>query len=235
MSIVSPSCASGKTRFPEAAVKIIRQCRDNRNEAGRATIQSKEVAVLIRAQLKAGWPRCKFSVRSDHNSVNVYWTDGPTQGLVERVIDQYSFGGFDGMIDLAYDADNWLMPDGTMEPAASCGTEGSRGCHPGYVTDCPQPGAVLVQYGPRYVFAHREMSTDRQRLIARFVEDHYGWQVDWDKPLWSQYYPNGESVPTYLRLVEGRAANLWQTYRQDETSLGFSAWCKANHNTPYTQ
>ena len=194
------------TTLPRPASKVIQKCRENRGDDGAAYIESKEVAVLIRAQLKARWPRVKFSVRSECNSVNVDWVDGPCQRLVERVIGQYSFGGFDGMIDLAYDGKNWLLPDGTMEGAASPGTEGSLGCHPAYVTDCPQPGAILVKYGPRYVFAQRTISNERWRMLGRFLESRYGWEVDWEKPLWSQLYPNGEYVPSMLLRMETDAA-----------------------------
>lgn len=57
----------------------------------------------IRAELKRAFPRVKFSVRSERysggNSVNVYWTDGPTSERVKAISDKYQEGDFNGMDD----------------------------------------------------------------------------------------------------------------------------------------
>lgn len=62
-------------------------------------------AKAIRAELKINFPGIKFSVRSDYNSIKAYWTDGPTTDSVQKFIDKYEYGSFDGMTD-SYTADN---------------------------------------------------------------------------------------------------------------------------------
>lgn len=61
------------------------------------------VAAIIRGKLKANFPNTKFQVRSESfaggNSVDVYWTDGPTSDQVEKLIAMYQAGYFDGMTD----------------------------------------------------------------------------------------------------------------------------------------
>lgn len=54
----------------------------------------------IRKELKAAWPKLKFSVKSDYNSLSVSWTDGPTRKQVEDIVEKYKCGGFDSMQDL---------------------------------------------------------------------------------------------------------------------------------------
>ena len=66
-------------------------------------------ARAIRAELKKAFPRIKFSVRSKSYSmgcsVNVSYTDGPTQKAVESLLGEYTFGHFDGQQDI-YDITN---------------------------------------------------------------------------------------------------------------------------------
>jgi proteasome lid subunit RPN8/RPN11 len=57
-------------------------------------------AANIRMELKAEFPRTKFSVRSRSASmmsaVDVYWTDGPTADAVDTIIEKYqTYGGMD--------------------------------------------------------------------------------------------------------------------------------------------
>jgi hypothetical protein len=161
----------------KAAQKIIDTCRANRNEAGVSQIAAKDVAVLVRDRLKREFPGVKFSVRSDSNSVDIYWTDGPTGSQVDAVAGEYKFGGFDGMIDLAYCKTNWILPDGSMQTAHCSGTRGSMGTVDAETSDCPAPGAVMVKYGPRYVFTHRSISDARMAELVKAAESRYGFQV----------------------------------------------------------
>ena len=187
---------------------IYNDCRARREENdGAATIAAKDVAVLIRERLKVSFPDTKFSVRSDYNSVNGYWTDGPAQLLVERVTSAYKFGGFDGMIDLAYSGKNWLLPDGRMLDAACEGTEDSRGSVPSFATDCPEPGAILVKYGPKYVFAQREETPGFLLGLVRAAAVYYGFEFDASKPLWDQVNPQtGDYITTHARRLESDIA-----------------------------
>tara|TARA_R110000772_G_C13284254_1_gene437433 strand:+ start:28 stop:2118 length:2091 start_codon:yes stop_codon:yes gene_type:complete len=70
------------------------------NEAGQGG--GKFVAGNIRKQLKKYFPGVKFSVKSSYTSVNVRWTDGPTDKAVDEKIQRFSNGGFDGYTDYHY-------------------------------------------------------------------------------------------------------------------------------------
>ena len=58
----------------------------------------------VRRELKANFPKVKFSVRtrrfSGGNSMDVEWIDGPTSEQVDVIIKKYNDGNFNGMIDL---------------------------------------------------------------------------------------------------------------------------------------
>lgn len=58
----------------------------------------------IRLELKANFPGVKFGVRTERfsmgDSIDVKWTDGPTSIQVDSIIQKYSAGSFDGMVDL---------------------------------------------------------------------------------------------------------------------------------------
>ena len=65
------------------------------------TIYSSKLAVLnIRADLKKAFKGIKFSVRSDHNSVRISWTDGVTESMVDEIVKRYKDGNFNGMEDM---------------------------------------------------------------------------------------------------------------------------------------
>ena len=57
----------------------------------------------MRIELKAAFPSIKFSVKSKSysmgNSINVSWTDGPTDDQIESIIDKSAAGHFDGSDD----------------------------------------------------------------------------------------------------------------------------------------
>jgi len=59
-----------------------------------------EVAKIVRKILKKEFPGIKFSVRSDYTSVRIYWTDGPTARDVEKFVNGFEYGHFDGMQDM---------------------------------------------------------------------------------------------------------------------------------------
>ncbi len=82
-------------------------------------LSTAETAKFVRRDLKARWPRCKFSVRS-HNypggsSIYVRWTDGPTVAEVDALVKQYEGADFDGMIDLKSYKDPSLVVDESGE------------------------------------------------------------------------------------------------------------------------
>lgn len=49
----------------------------------------------IRKEIKQAFPKTKFSVKSDSgsmtSSVDVFWTDGPTEEMVNDIIKKYSY------------------------------------------------------------------------------------------------------------------------------------------------
>lgn len=111
-------------------------------------ITSAETAKLIRNALKAKFPGIKFSVRCSRGyGIRIEWLDGPTVPQVKTVTADYKSGGFDGMIDMAYNTTSWLMPDGTVKPAKSSGTTGQMGMHEAYDYPQPHPKAALVTFG----------------------------------------------------------------------------------------
>ena len=72
-----------------------------------------KAAKLIRAELKLAFSGIEFSVRSKSyaggDSVNIYWTNGPTTFEVREISNKYQYGHFNGMEDIYnYRADNGL-------------------------------------------------------------------------------------------------------------------------------
>lgn len=139
-----------------------------------------DTAKLIRAQLKAQFPDQKFSVKSDKYaggaSINVSWTDGPTDSAVYAVVNGFSGQNFDGMIDMAYSKQAWLEDDGSAHLAYSPGTAGQRGSDPERVGSPRTPGARMVHFHADYVFTHREFSEEFLDQVAETL----------DRPFWGQ-------------------------------------------------
>lgn len=137
-------------------------------------ISAKDTAKLIRGQLKTRFPGIKFSVRSDHNSINIGWTDGPAASQVETITNGYKGGGFDGMIDMAYPSSSWLLPDGSATFACTSGTTGSRGTVPAAEHEKPHPDARLVKFNATFIFCHRSHSPAFMRRVVDRVAEKYG-------------------------------------------------------------
>lgn len=66
--------------------------------------QSAQAAASIRKILKREYPEIKFKVRCDNysmgSSVDVSWTDGVATEIIQKFIDQYQYGHFNGMEDI---------------------------------------------------------------------------------------------------------------------------------------
>ena len=78
--------------------------------------ESPNPARNMRAALRAAFPGVKFSVRSDHSSIRVRWTDGPTPARVEAIADRFQRGHFDGMTDCyQYSRSPWCEAFGGVE------------------------------------------------------------------------------------------------------------------------
>jgi len=143
-----------------------------------------ETAKLVRLALKREFPGYKFSVRSHvysgGASIDVDWTDGPTDDAVSAVVRSYSGAGFDGMIDLKYYVTSWLAKDGTVRLAHSPGTESSRGSVPEYADEPPYKECELVHMGADYVFTHRTISPWIMDRVKRHVLDDYRGLSDYE-------------------------------------------------------
>lgn len=100
-------------------------------------IDTVEVAKMLRRTLKESFHGVKFSVRSSRYSmgcsIDVYWTDGPSQDAVQEVCNLYQGATFDSMIDLKSHHDTVLVGD---------------------------DGPELVHMAADYVFAHRTVSEE---------------------------------------------------------------------------
>jgi hypothetical protein len=133
-------------------------------------ISSTETAKLIRAQLKKKFPNTKFSVRTDKyaggSSIRVEYVDGPPCKIVEAVTKPFAGAGFDGMIDMQYSAEAFLLPDGSAAFAQTSGTEGSGGSVPKGKAFMPVAGAERVHFCANYVFVTRRCS---ERLVRSAV------------------------------------------------------------------
>lgn len=143
-------------------VSFERFCSSRRSPRSLSAV---ETARLLRKALKHHFPGTKFSVRkSGGSAINVRWTDGPARIDVENVTHNYEGGGFDGMIDMRYSVQSWLLPDGSARLGRSSGTEGSRGSVPGYNYARPSDDAELVYFGADFIFCNR---TDSARAAER--------------------------------------------------------------------
>lgn len=175
-----------------------------------------DTAKLVRMALKREFPTTKFSVRSSTYSggasINVKWIDGPTTKQVDPVVNTFAGADFDGMIDLKHYCETWLLPDGSVAPGYSAGTEGSRGSDPGYAFAPPAPDAELVHFGADFVFTDR--SDSREALEAAREEVCAYWGIE-DRPMIVEsrsggvYLANDRLVPNAndysTRLVYKRA------------------------------
>jgi hypothetical protein len=123
------------------------------NEMQSVRISTTDTAKMIRAALKAEFPTTKFAVRSHSysggSSINVSWTDGPTDAAVSSITDRYAGASFDGMTDSMSYHDDLVYLNGEELP-------------------------TLVSYGANFVFTNREVSADFAQelsVIAQTILD----------------------------------------------------------------
>ena len=140
----------------------------------RAFLSCAETAKLLRAELKQTFPGVKFSVRSSTYSggasIDVGWTDGPSDAEVSRIAQCYGGARFDGMIDMATYVQHWLEDDGTVTLAHDGGTDRSRGSRSECFGSRRTPGARLVHLGADYVFTNRKLSDELVEYCAGLVQ-----------------------------------------------------------------
>jgi len=70
----------------------------------------REVSKLIKKVLKKAYPGITFSVRyssyAGGSSIDIYWTDGPPEKMVDRLVGIFEGATFDGMRDLKESVDS---------------------------------------------------------------------------------------------------------------------------------
>ncbi len=110
-----------------------------------------ETAKLVRAALKAAFPAVKFSVKSHTYSmgasINVSWTDGPTDQRVRDIVRQFEGADFDGMQDMQI-----------QRPPMNLDGES-------------------VHSGADYIHCRREMSDKHWTQVAATVAKYYGVEM----------------------------------------------------------
>lgn len=155
-------------------------------------VSQAETAKLMKKQLKAAFPAVKFSVTgksySGGGSITVRWTDGPTRKRVQEITGQYGGKGFDGMIDMAYYIDSWVL-DGEILGTCSRGTEGSRGSVPAWGKIPPHDDAELVHFAAGYVSEERRVSPAlANRCIAQLAAYWGATEIPVAVPGWGGGY-----------------------------------------------
>ena len=134
-------------------------------------LSCKQTAELLRKALRKAFPTLPakfFSVRSHTYaggaSIDVRYTDGPPQKMVQRVCSRFCGSQFDGSIDLKVPVVSYLLPDGEVEFAGTVGTQGSGGFIAAEARPLPE-GAVAVGFGADYVNADRSYSAEATLMI----------------------------------------------------------------------
>jgi hypothetical protein len=78
--------------------------KSREGKPARHSIDTKDVAKLVRKDLKQNFPGQKFQVTIDRysggSSIDVRWINGPTREKVESLVGHYCSGHFDGMNDI---------------------------------------------------------------------------------------------------------------------------------------
>jgi hypothetical protein len=112
----------------------------------------KSAAKAIRGELKTKFPGIKFSVRSSAgrgSSIDIGWTDGPTEEQVAAVTGKYSLGHFDGMTD-CYHYDPTLV--------------------------VAEDGEIMQLGGASYIFNNRRISDEVMAACVAACETYW---ADW--------------------------------------------------------
>lgn len=194
-------------------------------------INLKATAAMVRKALAARFPATKFSVRGKHYAgganLTVGWTDGPSVGEVEAITGRFAAGRFNGMIDMAYSAYHWLLPDGTVTHAGNT----SDGMTPGTVDTAVPPvaGATLVHFASDYVHTRRTETFGLVRRAVKRVLTARGSALAPDHVVTPTDY--GWTFTAIARTLDGEDANDGRHYARYFTSEVSSAIAGLNADT----
>lgn len=175
------------------AKSVWQRCMASSSASGRVTLEPTEVSKMLRERLKAEFPGTKFSVRMKNYSIRIGWLDKPYTELVNLIADAYSFSDFDGMIDMEYSINRWLLPDGRLVGTVTTGTTGSAGSMPACHTKQPDPLAVRVGSLIKYVFCEHGWSEEYEASLAKEVCKK--WGIDYNPDIAVSDHP----IPRSLR------------------------------------
>lgn len=128
----------------------------------------------IKKELKAAFPKVKFSVTSERfsggNSVSVEWTDGPTSKKVREITGKYSGGSFDGMVDLyTYSRSPWTEVFGSTKYLSET-RKYSRSLLTGIVGNLRLPN-VTIEESNGHAWVKCEVGGDLDQLIYREAQE----------------------------------------------------------------
>lgn len=144
-------------------------------------VDTRDVAVLIRKHLKKNFAGVKFSVKmqrySGGSSIDIVWTDGPTQAQVEKVTAPFQGARFDGMIDLQYSASQWYCDEHGARVAEIYG-HGNGLDAIGNSRCCAK--AEHVNMGVSYIHERRELSPEFTAELAAQVRKESGMPAEGD-------------------------------------------------------
>jgi len=196
-------------------------------------ISLKDTAILIRKALAAKFPRTKFSVRGKSYaggaSISVGWTDGPSKREVEAITDRFVAGRFNSMIDMAYSAYHWLLPDGSVVHAGNS-SDGMGEATIDTATP-PAPGATLVHFGSDYVHANRRETIDlAKRAAARLLASRGETSLTADAVVEPSPY-GGWRFTSAANALDAKDANEGGWYGNYFTSALYAAIAGLNADT----
>lgn len=112
-----------------------------------------EAAKGLKAELKAKFPKIKFSVKSKSytggSSIDVEYIDGPPNEAVNAIAKKYQYGDFDGMQDLYEYSPTFVKGDN---------------------------GEEMELGGAKYVFVKRHYTNEGEMMLAQIakVAEQYG-------------------------------------------------------------
>lgn len=179
-----------------------------------------ETAKLLRGALKAAFPAVKFRVYKSKGggSISVKWTDGPTVGAVKEITRKFAGKGFDGMIDLEYSIEAWVL-NGEILGTRCAGTVGSRGSVSPWGMIPPHDDAELVRFGGGYIFEEREISPALATKALAQVAAHFGIPAEKRPTIAATEWGGFKVIPAagaseWERPVEGLPRNWSELIRE---------------------
>jgi hypothetical protein len=185
-------------------------------ESGEVTyIGAADTAKLVRKQLKKHFPDTKFSVRTSHYSmgasIRVRWTDGPTTSQVDPIVGQFAGARFDGMIDLKYHAEHWLLPDGTARVRREYGHSYTEAeAHNEDEDDRLPEGSKRVHFSADYIFTERDLSERFRGVLESRLRERWGskeraleqTRTDWYTLVWRESTGITAEAGSYRKVVD---------------------------------